>query len=87
MSYRVNPTSLLFDDLTPPEIAELETLTKQLVLEGRSIFGQRCFIEWCNVAGFDDRQALLVMTTAFPQRALLSLVHYYKPFAYGKLTQ
>lgn len=52
-------------------------LTKEiraLVVDGIPCPESDFFRAWCEKFGFDDRQRLLVMTTAYPQRAMLALI-------------
>ena len=72
MSYRVN-NHLLFIDLTDTEAKELGAFCERLVVEGHTDIEHPAFVAWCKAANFDERQVLLVYSTAFPQRALLSL--------------
>jgi len=74
VSYSVDPKSLLFTDLTDEEAKSVEALATDIVLHGRPDGTHPAFTTWCNVAGYNSTQSLLVMSTAFPQRALLSLV-------------
>lgn len=76
MSYHVDPTSLLFDDLTEEEADVILKQVEDLVLRGTSgpVFESEAFKAWSAACDFDDRQTLLVISTAYPQRALLSLL-------------
>jgi hypothetical protein len=78
MSYRVNKTTMLFDDLDKTEASDLKIIVEDLVLRGTSCWKHEAFTSWYKTCGFDERQTLLMMATAFPQRALLSLVNFYR---------
>jgi len=79
MSYHVNQTTQLFDDLTLTEAEELSITVKEAVLCGSSLYENQAFRSWCASLGYSEKQYLLVMSTAFPQRALLSLLYIYHP--------
>lgn len=74
MSYKVDPTNLLFTDLDAYEAELLKEEVSDLVLNGTSVWKTKAFSHWLTAGGFDERQALLVMTTVYPAKALLSLV-------------
>ncbi len=76
MAISVNKTSLLFEGLTPDECSDLFRLTEALVLRGETPPRECPFVaKWIEAGGYDERQWLLLVGVAFPQRALLSLVH------------
>ena len=73
---RVDLATQTFKDLTAEEFQELGELVEKLVVFGE--FSERLkyyFSFWCQELHFDDRQGLMLMATAFPQRALLSLLY------------
>jgi hypothetical protein len=75
MSYHIDSnSSLLFDNLTDIEAETLQKEVEALVLKGTSVWGTAGFLAWCEAGGFNHDNALLVMATAYPQRALLSLL-------------
>lgn len=74
MSYHVDPRSQLFDELSEAEAVDLREVCHALVLRGESCWGHPAFVAWCEALGFAGDRSLLVMATAFPQRALLSLL-------------
>ena len=74
MSYHIDPVTMLFDDLSDEEAATLQKDVEAIVLKGTSLWGTEAFRIWCEVMGYDPNNALLVMSTAYPQRALLSLL-------------
>jgi len=72
---RVNPKTLLFESISPDERAEMLAVTKKLVLEGEVPHPYPNWVKlWMATAQYDERQQLLVLSTAFPQRVLLSLI-------------
>ena len=71
----VNRDTMLFENLTDFDAMRLRVATEELVQTGHIDPDARYFFEvWRASLGFDDRQGLLLMSTAFPQRALLSLL-------------
>jgi len=74
MSYQVDPKTLLFTDLTEEEAATLSEDVTALVLLGTGVADTEGFQAWYKVSGFAPEQTVLVMATAYPQRALLSLL-------------
>ncbi len=74
--YKVDPKTLLFTNLDNDreEAHELYLFCRRIVLEGHTNLQHPAFRAWSNAAEYDERQALLVYATAFPQRALLSLL-------------
>ena len=75
MTISVNPTTLLFEDLTAEESSELFRMTEGVVMRGDVPRRENPLVQaWIDAAKFDDRQWLLTMGVVFPQRALLSLL-------------
>ncbi len=74
----VDPKTMLFTELDETEATELLEGCEALVLTGD--LPQACretyFEPWCKQCGFEDRQSLMVLSTVFPARALLSLVRF-----------
>lgn len=71
----INPQTLLFEDLSDDEREELRSYAEAVVLEGRFPQPEPFWVAiWAVHAGYDHRQKLLVMSTALPQRILLSLL-------------
>ncbi len=73
----VDPQTLLFTEMTDDELADLRLLAESIVLQGETAYGHPLFDAWCAVAGYSDphdSRKLLVMSTVFPQRALLSIL-------------
>lgn len=89
MSYTVNPSTLLFNDLNEEEATFLEAQVTDLVLHGIStnVWDSAPFVEWSRaISPFPASQALLIMSTAYPQRALLSLLRRMQTLSPQKLT-
>ncbi len=71
----IDPTTLLFKNLTVDERAEVYQVSKALILEWKVPHPYPEWLEaWMRVGKFDERQRLLVLGTIFPARALLSLI-------------
>lgn len=76
----VDPTTLLFKELASDEKEEIYRATKELVLKGVVPHPYPKWLEkWMQVGKFDERQRLLVLSTVFPARALLSLLESERP--------
>lgn len=76
---RVNTTTLMFEDITAQEALSLREAIVPLILNGTISEQARIYFEhWRTELGYDDRQGLLLMSTAFPQRVLLSLLQYHE---------
>lgn len=75
MSKRVDPKTLLFSDLTKEEAKVLTREMEDIVLRGSNHYASEFFRSWCKEAGYEERN-LLVFATAYPQRALLSLLYH-----------
>ena len=71
----VNRENMLFENLTDGEAFRLRKSVEEIVLTGKITEDVRDFFEvWRVSLGYDERQGLLLMSIAFPQRALLSLL-------------
>lgn len=81
MSYHVDPKTQLFDNLTLVEAEELWVAVRETVLHGRSLYENQAFRAWCTEMGYTENQYILLMSTAFPQRALLSLLERSQKFS------
>ena len=74
---RVNPVTQTFIEMSQSDYIALRQEIELLVVHGTITERIRVFFEFWRVAlGYDDRQGLLLMSTAFPQRVLLSLLHH-----------
>ena len=76
MSFNVDPKTLLFVDLTEGEARDLATFVTDLVLNGHTNMQHPAFKSWYEAHGLRPGQDILVYSTSFPQRALLSIVRY-----------
>lgn len=75
---RVNPTTLLFEDLDQAAALLILQMSEALVLEGEVPYPYPAWLEeWMQAGNFDAGKRLLVISTAFPQRALLSVARFY----------
>jgi len=45
-----------------------------LIIDGHPVYCSPFFVEWCHHYGYSDTQRLMIMSTAYPQRALLALI-------------
>jgi hypothetical protein len=78
MKFRVNPKTLLFEDLEEESAKELERIALDLVLRGKVCWEHPAWTAWWTTAGLDERQALLTISTVFSIRSLLSLLYFEK---------
>jgi len=75
MSYRVRTDTLLFVDLTNEEAKQLQTDVEALILKGeRGPINSTAFKMWSIACGYPEDQELLMYSTVYPQRALLSIL-------------
>jgi hypothetical protein len=71
----VNRENMLFENLTDHDAKRLRSAVEELVQTGHIMPDARYFFEvWRVSLGYDERQGMMLMNTAFPQRALLSLL-------------
>lgn len=83
---RINPTTLLFEELTDDEADQILLIAEDLVLRGKTPWPQPPWlVEWLSTAG-NESQGLMMLGTAFPQRALLSFIRHYDAW-YSKETK
>jgi len=73
MSYRINDQHL-FDDLTDEEAQDLEEFATEIVLQGRVDVAHPAFVIFKQAIGVENVKQMLIYSTSFPQRALLSLL-------------
>ena len=74
---QIDTKSMLFVDLTDEEAAELTAFAEGVVLHGSIPHPQPEWVDqWMTAFGYDERQRLLVISTAFPQRVLLSVLRH-----------
>jgi len=72
---KISSQTMLFEDMTNDEAYWLEEWVNAVVLEG-TFYPNKLVEQWYTECGFNQDQRLLVMSTALPQRALLSLLRY-----------
>lgn len=77
---KINETTMLFEDLTDGEANEIFRVVEDIVIRGylppRPL--PKWLDEWMNKFEFNDHRFLLVISTALPQRALLSVIKHQK---------
>lgn len=72
---KIDKTTMLFYELTPYESDELIELAERVVQKGECIILHPLFLKWTKACSLTDvRSQLLVMSTLFPQKALLSVI-------------
>jgi len=71
---RINKQSMLWEELTPQEKIELYEWAESVVLRGEIPPHPSWLIQWFETFEYDERQRLLLISTAVPQRVLLSLL-------------
>jgi hypothetical protein len=73
---KINKSTQLWEDLTPTEIGVMCRWAKDVVLYGKLEYPTPPWLMlWYSELGFDeDRQRLMLQSTAVPQRVLLSTV-------------
>lgn len=69
---------LLFNpkELTKEEASDLELFIEKVIIDGYVDMSHPAWVAWFTAAGFNESQQLLVYSTVFPQRALLSVIGY-----------
>jgi hypothetical protein len=74
---RINKTTQLFEELTQDEADPLLAWAEDVVLRGDfPPIDPPWLSAWLDTMGYDARQRLLLISTAIPQRVLLSVAHY-----------
>lgn len=83
---RINKTTMLFEDISPTERREMLAVCEDIVLRGKLPWPHPDWLRaWMDAFGFDERQQFLTISTAFPQRVLLSLLQEDPYVRIGKL--
>jgi hypothetical protein len=81
---RVNPTTMLFEDMTDDEADEVMATAEAIVFGTIPCPLPKHIDLWVDTCGVDrERQWLLMMSTAYPQRALLSVARHYQGRAHN----
>lgn len=71
----VDPKTLLFEDLSESESVALVGFAESIMFgPGMESVGGALIEAWMKAGGFDDHQRLLIISTVFPGRALLSVI-------------
>ena len=76
MSYQVSTEDGTFNELTKPEADLLHSGLESLQKGEYTEHLLSVFYSWCRATGAPD--SILVLSTVFPVKALLSLVRYYR---------
>ena len=72
---KVNRKTMLFEELTDIEKQGLLNISEKIVLKGEIPPQNNIYVSfWMKSLGYTDEQFLLLISTVFPQRALLSLI-------------
>lgn len=72
---RVDPISLLFEDIPDDVAVQMREATERMVLQGDVPHPDPPWLTlWLEAGGFDDRQRLMVLATVLPARVFLSLL-------------
>jgi hypothetical protein len=69
---------MLFTELSIDDITKLVDLAARVVTKGEIVLDDPVFKRWCEVCGFNSNR-LLVMSTVFPSKALVSVVQHFSP--------
>lgn len=77
MDYKIDPKTMLFEELTEEQAYQLHLLGQRIVLDGYVDMQHPAFLAWTEAAQYDEDQKLLVYATAFPQRVLLSVCRFH----------
>lgn len=74
----INEKTMIFEDLSNEEADAMLVVLENIVLRGEVPSPFPPWLkEWMETFGYNGSQGLLLVSTAFPQRALLSLVYHY----------
>lgn len=76
MSYRVDPKTHLFDDLTTAEAADLHAVIRNNLYQGDTYQEHPAYRDWCEARGYGEplRVGNVTLPPSFPTYALLSLL-------------
>lgn len=76
MDWKINPKTLEFENLSIFTWCELKDLCTKIVREGKLEGDHPAVKAWMETTKSPSTHALLLMATAFPQKALLSLADF-----------
>ena len=79
---KIDKVTMLFNNLTSEEAYELSELANNIIMSGELVTTNPFFKIWCEECDINETQKLFVMTTAFPQRALLSALRFFLPLRF-----
>jgi len=72
---KINSRTQLLEDFTDSEACKMLLWAEDVVLRGEVAWPDPPFVpDWLDSFGYDERQRLLVISTALPARVLLSLL-------------
>jgi hypothetical protein len=73
---KVNKATQLWEELRPDEVSAMTSWAEDVVLRGKVAYPDPPWLTlWYSELGFDeDRQRLMLQSTAVPQKVLLSIV-------------
>lgn len=75
---RIDQSTMLFVDLTQDDAVAMQAFAERIILRGNIPHPlPQYFHDWMKAFEYDERQGLIMLSTAFPQRVLLSVVRYY----------
>lgn len=78
---RINPTTLMFEDLSPHEADELSIQLENIVTHGKIEYENSLLKEWFVVAPFNElHNKLMGASVVLPAKLGLSLTIYYRDF-------
>jgi hypothetical protein len=70
----INAQTQLFEDISDDEAEQMLVWARNVVLHGEfPALDPPWMAEWLKTFGYDERQRLMMINTALPQRVLLSL--------------
>lgn len=76
---KIDPVTMLFSDLMEEEASSLQESVEALVLKGEITRQLHAFHDvWRDGVALNQSHSELTLTTAFPQRALISLLHHWR---------
>lgn len=79
---KINKETMLFEELSYDEAEDLRFVCEDIVLAGNAggVITERYFNAWAEGCGLDaqQHQRMMMLAVVFPQRALMSLVNFYK---------
>lgn len=72
---KVNEKTLLFEGMTPEDCDVVRQVAEGIIFNGTTPWPYPEWLaKWFKAGKFDENQSLLVISTVFPQRALVSVL-------------